>query len=180
MTSSLSASMATLTYRTKIFVEDIDNVRAILESVAFFKDWEVDQAIELLYEHMADPRSSRYRFIFVESDNIPVAYACYGVTDANPEHFDIYWIAVLDDYRGQGIGKDLLAETERCIRKEGGKAIFLETSMRKSYYPTRLFYERNGYHQAFSHQPENAAGETIQVYSKLLGTKQTESTDVPS
>jgi hypothetical protein len=39
-----------------------------------------------------------------------------------------------------------LAESERLIKEAGGRRVYIETSNRPLYVPTRAFYERCGYH----------------------------------
>ena len=39
----------------------------------------------------------------------------------------------------------MLAESERLIAQEGGRRVYVETSSRPQYEPTRRFYLRNVY-----------------------------------
>ena len=64
--------------------------------------------------------------------------------------YDLYWIVVLHELRGQGLGKKLVGATEERIREMGGKKIYVETSSRAPYLSTRQFYERLGYTQEAS------------------------------
>ena len=45
----------------------------------------------------------------------------------------------------RGIGNYLLQETEKAIFMSGGKGIYVETSSKDQYAPTRAFYEKNQY-----------------------------------
>jgi len=49
------------------------------------------------------------------------------------------------DLRGRGLGKQLTARTEEAIRAAGGHRVYIETSSREQYVPTREFYLRIGY-----------------------------------
>ena len=84
--------------------------------------------------------------MFADRDGETVAYTCYGPIAVTVGSYDLYWIAVDKQQQHQGWGRILLAETERLIRAEHGRRIYIETSTREHYAPTRAFYERCGYH----------------------------------
>ncbi len=50
-----------------------------------------------------------------------------------------------EECRGRGIGVQLLREAERRIAKAGGRRIYVETSSRPLYEPTRRFYLKAAY-----------------------------------
>ncbi len=64
---------------------------------------------------------SGYHFIFVEINNETVGYACFGPIPATKYSYDLYWIAVDERERGNGLGKILMSEIENAISKLGGK-----------------------------------------------------------
>jgi ribosomal protein S18 acetylase RimI-like enzyme len=51
-------------------------------------------------------------------------------------------------WQGCGVGRQLLAEVERRVAERGGRQIYIETSGRDQYLPTRRFYENHGYQVA--------------------------------
>jgi ribosomal protein S18 acetylase RimI-like enzyme len=120
-------------------------VRAIVASTGFFSAAEIEVAVELVRERRARGPESGYHFVFVEVDGRVVAYACFGPIACTIGSFDLYWIAVLDSYRGLGFGRKLMAEAERRIAEMGGRRVYVETSSRPQYDPTRGFYVRCGY-----------------------------------
>jgi ribosomal protein S18 acetylase RimI-like enzyme len=134
-----------ITFRTKARPSDSQAVRVIVASTAFFSAEEIDIAVELIDDRLAEGESSHYRFVFADAGDEPVAYACYGRIPGTQSSVDLYWIAVRADHRHAGIGRRLLAESERRIAAEGGTRIYVETSSRHQYEPTRQFYLRNGY-----------------------------------
>ncbi|MGE4504838.1 MAG: GNAT family N-acetyltransferase [Desulfovibrionaceae bacterium] len=155
-----------ISFRTKVHKQDIDNVRAIVESSTYFNDMEVEMAVEIVYEHLADPVKSTYRFLFAETNGESVGYACFGPIEAAPGRYDLYWIAVLNEYRGLGIGRELLAATEEAIRRDGGRLVYVETSSKDQYYPTREFYRKNGYEQEAVVRDFYADGDDKLIYVK--------------
>ncbi|PIR14303.1 MAG: hypothetical protein COV50_03540, partial [Flavobacteriales bacterium CG11_big_fil_rev_8_21_14_0_20_35_7] len=87
---------------------------------------------------------SGYIFIIAEKDDMPVAFACYGKTPCTESSFDLYWIAVNQSLKGHGIGKILMKMVSDDIANLGGKNIWIETSGRPLYEPTRQFYLKYG------------------------------------
>jgi D-alanine-D-alanine ligase len=124
---------------------DANAVREMVSSTGFFADHEVDVAVELVQDRLARGSASDYLFLFADVDGRTVGYACYGRIACTVHSFDLYWIAVHNDYRDRGIGKVLLRASEEAIARAGGRRIYVETSSREQYTPTRAFYERCNY-----------------------------------
>ncbi len=134
-----------LKFRTTPVEQDVTRIREIVESSGFFYDFETDVAVELVEERLAEGESSGYRFVFAEVNDVTVAYSCFGHVEMTKSCFDLYWIATHHDFRGKGIGKELLEETSRQAKKRGCTMMIAETSGREKYAPTRAFYDSAGY-----------------------------------
>ena len=135
-----------MNFRKKLKTSDIALVRGILNSSQFFFDYEIDVAQELVQENLIKgEEKSGYIFIIVEKDDTPIAFACYGKTPCTADSFDLYWIAVHQNQKNMGIGKKLMSLIEQDIAGLGGKNIWIETSSRPLYEPTRRFYLKTGY-----------------------------------
>lgn len=135
----------TLSLRYDVRDADIGRVREIVESTGFFHSKEVDVAVELVEERLRRGDESGYFFAFAERNGTAVAYVCYGPIPCTASSFDVYWIAVHRDEQKHGIGKWLMALTEDLIRQKNGRRVYVETSGRPDYLPTRRFYDRCGY-----------------------------------
>ncbi len=133
--------------RKEIRPDDIHEVRRILESSGFFSAAEVEIAVELIHERLTKGTQSGYEFIFLEGEGNVIGYSCFGRIPCTEASYDLYWIAVHDSYRGKGLGKKLLTETEREIVRQGGQRIYVDTSSREQYEPTRRFYLACGYRE---------------------------------
>lgn len=145
MNSRETKHVTTPTLRSQVAPSDRDAVRQIVEATGFFRPDEVHVAVELVDETLTKGEAAGYYFIFVEVDGKVAGYACYGPIACTLGSYDLYWIAVGTNYQGQGLGQILLREAERQIMERGGRHIYIETSGRPQYTPTRAFYERCGY-----------------------------------
>ena len=137
-----------LTFRYDVRPDDREVVRQLVESTGVFSATEADVAAELADERLAQGEESGYHFVFAELDGRVVGYTCYGPIPLTASSFDLYWIAVDKSLHGRKIGRMLLDETEKLIRQMGGRQVYIETSNRGHYAPTRGFYLRCGYSQA--------------------------------
>lgn len=127
--------------RKKLKESDIAFIEEILNSTGFFYKHEVEIAVELAQENLLKgEEKSGYIFYIAEKEAKPVAFACYGKTPCTADSFDLYWIAVHQNQKGIGIGKILMKVIEEDVLKLSGKNIWIETSSRPIYEPTRLFY----------------------------------------
>jgi GNAT superfamily N-acetyltransferase len=120
-------------------------VRRVVEATKFFRPDEVDIAVELVDERLARGDASGYFFVMAELDQQLVGYACYGPIGCTLGSFDLYWIAVDPAYQGRGLGAQLVSAVEQRILDAGGRHIYIETSGKPQYLPTRKFYQRCGY-----------------------------------
>ena len=131
--------------RTTVTAADESQVREIVAATGMFRPPEVDVAAELVRIRLRDGAASGYEFVFAEQDGQVLGYACFGMNTVTVASYDLYWIAVRPNLQGRGIGQLLLAAVEERIAAAGGERIYIETSARPDYAPTRGFYERCGY-----------------------------------
>jgi ribosomal protein S18 acetylase RimI-like enzyme len=155
-----------LDYRYQIEPGDRELVRQIVESTGFFNPAEVAIAVELVEERLAKGPASGYHFILAQSAGRTCGYACYGPIAGTQASYDLYWIVVHRDFQFRGLGGTILAHTEERIHHEGGRRIWVETSSRDQYAPTRHFYERHGYHHEASLKDFYAPGDDKVIYVK--------------
>jgi D-alanine-D-alanine ligase len=129
-----------ITLRHEVIDEDAQAVGDIVAATEFFNAAEVDIAVELVDERLATGDASGYFFVIAEAAGQMVGYTCYGPIDGTESSFDLFWIAIHPAQQGRGLGRLLMAETERLIRAVGGRRVYAETSGRPQYEPTRAFY----------------------------------------
>ena len=157
-----------IVWRKNIQKTDEKNVRNIVESTGFFNPEEIEIAVELVTERLQKGIVSGYHFIFAEITGQTIGYACFGPIPATQSSYDLYWIAVHNDYRGTGIGKQLLTLSEKTIAEMGGKRIYIETSGREQYRPTRAFYLACNYTKSAVLNEFYAPGDAKYIYVKSL------------
>ena len=157
-----------ISYRDKPIPYDVDSILNIVKSSGFFSTEEVEMAVELVQENLSKGESSGYYFLFVEFSERVVGYSCYGPIPCTKESYDLYWIAVLHDFRSRGIGRELLERTEKKIEEMGGKRIYVDTSSRDQYEPTRSFYRAGGYEQEAVLKDFYSPGDDKIIYVKQL------------
>jgi len=160
-----------------------DDARAVRETVAstgFFSADEVEVAEELVRERLAKGPESGYLFLFADDGADTVGYACYGPIACTVGSFDLYWIAVRRGHQGRGLGRALLRATEERIAQVGGRGIYVETSSRVQYHPTRAFYEHFGYRKAAVLADFYAPGDDKVVYCKAVAAEREQAPRSPS
>jgi D-alanine-D-alanine ligase len=124
---------------------DVESVAEISRSSGFFSEDETSVAVELVEERLRRGVASGYHFLFAEQDDRVIGYTCFGPIACTLASYDLYWIAVHESRRQMGLGKELLGRSEQRIIEQGGKRVYVETSSRIQYEPTRAFYLCFGY-----------------------------------
>lgn len=125
--------------------KDRREIREILESTRVFYDFEIEVALEIVDDFLNKGSDSEYLFIVAEQQGRVAGYVNFGPSPCTLNSWDIYWIAVRKDIMNRGLGKTLLKMAEDIIRKKNGRNIWVETSSRKEYDATRIFYIKQGY-----------------------------------
>jgi len=160
--------MNDLIYRQQIQHSDIGAIAGIVKSSGFFSGEEIDIALELAEEKLTQPHDSSYQFLFAENKERVVGYTCFGLIAATSGSYDLYWIAIDEQLRGAGLGKELMKRTENIIYDLGGKRIYVETSSRHQYQPTHGFYESCGYRKEAILKNFYHEGDSKIIYVKTL------------
>lgn len=141
-------ALAPLQFRHEPAADDRSAVRELTSSTALFSEEEIAVAVELVEARLAHGLASGYRFVFAERGGRLLGYVCFGPIPLTRSSFDLYWIAVRPAAQGEGLGRRLMDMAEAEARQLGGTAMYVDTSMRPQYSPTRAFYARLGYRPA--------------------------------
>jgi len=102
-------------------------------------------AEEVIDSYLRDPEGSGYYTLVAEVASSVVGYISYGPTPLTDGTWDLYWQAVDQEKRRQGIGSALMEAAEEEIRKAQGRLAIIETSSTPAYEKTRRFHIGHGY-----------------------------------
>lgn len=160
--------MQDLSWRQEVRADDIIAIRNLTANTRFFSTEEISVAVELVEEKLQKGDACSYQFLFLQDNQNVIAYSCYGLIPFTDQRFDLYWIAVDPKRQGLGIGQKVLAYSEELIKKQGGEQIYIETSSRPLYEPTRRFYIRNDYQQLTLLQDFYRTGDSKIIYGKKI------------
>ena len=103
-------------------IKEFDGSRKMMEDIIYidsksFKD--IDSDIDKLYERIK--KNKQYELFIKYMQNIPVAYL--GILYMSNLHYDGAWvdlIAVVEEHRNKGIGKELLKFAENKVKEKKG------------------------------------------------------------
>jgi D-alanine-D-alanine ligase len=127
---------------------DREAVLALVNQPKFFRPDELEVAKEVFDDAIKGGAQGHYQSFVIEDHGQIAGWICYGPTPCTLGTFDIYWIAVVADRQGRGLGKLLMQFVEKEIGKRGGRLAVIETAGRSDYESTRKFYEQLGYCEA--------------------------------
>jgi ribosomal protein S18 acetylase RimI-like enzyme len=155
-------------WREAVAADDVAAVRGLVAATGFFSAEEQDIAAELVQERLDRGAASGYEFILAESGSRLDGYACYGRIAGTLGSFDLYWIAVHPELQGRGLGLEIVRRAELAMMRQGARAIYIETSGRDQYRPTRGFYLRAGYREAAVLPEFYGPGDSKVIFSKHI------------
>lgn len=154
--------------RTSVAASDREHVRNIVAATGMFHAPEVDVAVELVDDRLAKGEASDYSFVFADEHGETRGYACYGFNTMTQSSWELYWIAVDPLHQNKHIGRRLLEFVEADIASRGGGQLFVETSGRAAYAPTRRFYLGRGYAIAAELSDFYAPGDSKVIFVRSL------------
>ena len=149
-------------------------MREAARATGFFSEEEIAVAGEVVEERLARGPASGYELLFVddcaagEAGAETAAFACFGRIPLTAASYDLYWIVVAPGHQRRGLGKRLLAEVERRVREAGGTRLYVDTSSRAQYEPTRAFYRACGYPEVSFLADFYFPGDGKVIHCKLL------------
>jgi D-alanine-D-alanine ligase len=160
-------------FRTTLHQSDPSDIEKLVRETGFFSSEEIAIARELADDGLTQGSSSHYRFILADRDKTLAGYTCFGPVPCTRSAWDLYWIAVAPSAQGKEVGSELLQRVEMAVMGAEGTHIYVDTSSREQYVPTRAFYLRRGYHPAANFPDFYAPGDGKIVFSKVLGLSTT-------
>ena len=157
-----------ITLRRGLETADRGPVEELIRATGFFNPEEIEVALELVDDRLAQGEASHYRFLVGDVDGAVAGYACWGPIPGSRESADLYWIVVHPRFQGRGVGAALLRAAEDWMAAAGRPRVYVETSTRPQYDPTRAFYAACGYHLAAELPDFYAPGDGKAVFLRVL------------
>ena len=154
--------------RRGLHPEDRTVIETLIRATGFFNGEEIEVAMELVDDRLANGEASHYRFVVAETAGQVAGYACWGPIPGTVASADLYWIVVHPGHQGKGAGAALLAAAEAWMAEAGRTRVYVETSTRALYAPTRAFYLACGYEIAAELQDFYAPGDGKALFLKVL------------
>ena len=158
-----------ISLRAGVRPEDRVAVRRLVTSSGFFSEAEEEIAVELVEDTLTKgATASGYHFIFAEEAGHTVGYVCFGPIAGTAASHDLYWIVVDSTRRGGGVGRVLEQACVDAARALGGQRLYVDTSSRSQYEPTRAFYRACGYNEVAHLKDFYTAGDGKVIFVKTL------------
>ena len=133
--------------REELTPKDAARIHALAAVTGFFTAEEAAIAQELAEERLTRGAASGYHFLLAEEAGELLGFACFGPIPCARGAYDLYWIVVRPDRQGGGLGRRLLTAAEAWIAAAGGRRVYIDTSSRPQYAPTRAFYRACGFRE---------------------------------
>jgi len=148
--------------------KDRPAIVGILEATTEFAPIDVKVATELMDCYLNDGAQSGYDVYVFDYWGTVGGYTCFGPTPLTEGTWDLYWIAVGNESRRRGIGRQLLTFTEGRVRENHGRMLLIETSSTGPYEAARSLYEKSGYRLAATVSDFYLPGDDKLIYQKYV------------
>ena len=152
---------------------DRERVRPMATGTGVFRPDEVDVAVEVFDDAVAQPGADYYAVGAHDEAGTLLGFAIWGHTPCTTATWDLYWIVVDRSAHRLGLGRRLMDAAERDIRSRNGRLVVVETSSRDDYGPTRRFYESIGYDRTARIPGYYAPQDDLIVYTKAFDPPET-------
>jgi ribosomal protein S18 acetylase RimI-like enzyme len=157
-----------VTISSKLRSSDRLPIAKLLNATGAFNAEELAIALELVDDRLALLEKSHYHFLVAAEAGETIGYTCWGQIPGTVASADIYWIATHPKWQNLGVGKALLTVAEDEIKREKRSRIYIETSTRLNYAPTRHFYQRCGYTIVAELPDYYAPGDGKAIFLKVI------------
>lgn len=156
-----------ITINDNLIKEDREIIESIFELSGFFYDFEIDIVLSIFDETIdKGQENSGYYWLLIREDNDILGCAIFGPNPSSLYSWDFYWLVIERHHKNRHLGKNLIAEVERISKEGGCKILWIETSGRELYAPTRICYLNNNYIEAARLKDFYAPGDDKVLYRK--------------
>ena len=121
-----------------IIKEDIPALKGVLDSTELFPSAMLD---DMIHDFLTNSTTSDIWFTALEQ-GVPVSIGYCAPERMTEGTFNLYAIAVHNDFQGKGIGRQMMSYIEEFLRARGGRILLVETSGKPEFNLTRSFYHQ--------------------------------------
>ena len=128
----------------------------------------VGDLADLMDAQLGAEADGHHWIVRAADDGQVLAAAYYAPEPLTDGTWNLYFIAVREAGKGQGIGSELLRHVESGLRQNRQRVLVIETSGLDGFELTRRFYLKHGYSEEARIRDFYAAGEDKVVFWKGL------------
>ena len=124
-----------------VSIQDMEALNRVIDSSGLFPS---DLLSEMMNDYFTNPHSHDIWLTYIP-DETPVAIAYCAPERLTEGTYNLYLIAVHEEFQGLGIGGELMRYIEELLQMKGQRILLVETSGLPEYERTRKFYDTCGY-----------------------------------
>lgn len=125
----------------KVNKQDIVSLKAVIDSSGLFPS----SLLEGMIENYFHNPSTEDIWLTKEINHLPVAVAYCAPEKLTAGTYNLYLIAVHQNYQGSGMGTEVMTYVEKLLKENGQRILLVETSSLPEFELTRKFYDKCGY-----------------------------------
>lgn len=149
-------------------LDDRASVWDILMTSGVFGETDAVCVDEMILETWDAPKADSYKWLACCQGERMIGFVCYGTESLTQDTWDLFWICVRPEARGQGAGRALMAEAEAQARAANGRVMVIYTSSTPTYAPARRLYEGAGFTRQAVVPDYYRDGDDLNIYWKRL------------
>jgi ribosomal protein S18 acetylase RimI-like enzyme len=146
---------------------DLNSIQKLFSSINLFDKDEIVFMMDLVNNIISGNLDETHRFVVNEDGEINAA-AYFAPETFGQGVYNLYFIGVLPESQGVGIGSKLLKFVENDVKNLGSRLLLVETSGLPEFEKTRNFYLKNGYEKEATIREYYKAGDDKIVFRKKL------------
>ena len=120
--------------------DDIAALEAIIRGIGLFTPEEANGFAGTLAGHFAEPEEGHVWLLAGEGQG-----AAYLAPEVSPGVWNLLFLGVLPEGRGQGLARELITQVEQRLRAQGARMLLIDTSTEPPMAAARALYEAMGY-----------------------------------
>jgi ribosomal protein S18 acetylase RimI-like enzyme len=166
---AVSVNKSGMTVRASAYDDRADIYDILLCSGTFGRS-DAECVDEMFVETWTKRRNDpdNYRWLSCWIGERMVGFACYGTESLTQDTWDLFWVCVRPEARGQKAGQMLMAEAEAQACAANGRVMVIYTSSTDKYAPARRLYERAGFSRTAVVPDYYSDGDDLNIYWKRL------------